>query len=43
MMRDMPAIPLFFAEGQKLVGPRVGGWIDNARGANLSRYLTLRG
>jgi len=42
LMRDMPAIPLFFAEGQKLVGPRVSGWIDNARGANLSRYLTLR-
>lgn len=43
LMRDMPAIPLFFAEGQKLVGPRVGGWVDNARGANLSRYLSLRG
>ena len=43
VLRDMPAIPLFFAEGQKLVGPRVGGWTDNARGANLSRYLTLRG
>ncbi len=43
LMRDMPAIPLFFAEGQKLVGPRVGGWVDNARGANLSRYLTVRG
>jgi len=42
LMRDMPAIPLFFAEGQKLVGPRVGGWVDNARGANLSRYLSLR-
>jgi len=43
LMREMPAIPLFFAEGQKLVGPRVGGWVDNARGANLSRYLTVRG
>jgi ABC-type oligopeptide transport system substrate-binding subunit len=43
LMRDMPAIPLFFAEGQKLVGPRVGGWVDNARGANLSRYLSVRG
>jgi oligopeptide transport system substrate-binding protein len=43
LMRDMPAIPLFFAEGQKLVGPRVTGWVDNARGANLSRYLGLRG
>ena len=43
LMRDMPAIPLFFAEGQKLVGPRVSGWVDNARGANLSRYLTVRG
>lgn len=43
LMRDMPVIPLFFAEGQKLVGPRVEGWIENSRGANLTRYLALKG
>jgi oligopeptide transport system substrate-binding protein len=41
LMRDMPVIPLFFAEGQKLVGPRVVGWIENSRGANLTRYLAV--
>lgn len=42
-MQDFPVVPLFFAYGQKLVGPRVQGWIDNPRGANLSRWLSVRG
>lgn len=42
-MKDFPVIPLFFAYGQKLVGPRVQGWVDNPRGANLSRWLSVRG
>jgi ABC-type oligopeptide transport system substrate-binding subunit len=42
-MKDFPIVPLFFAFGQKLVGPRVQGWVDNPRGANLSRWLSVRG
>jgi ABC-type oligopeptide transport system substrate-binding subunit len=41
-MQDMPVIPLFTGVSQKLVSPRVEGWVDNPRGANLSRYLKLR-
>lgn len=42
MMRDLPIIPLFFAQGQKLVAARVEGWVENPRGANLTRYLGVR-
>ena len=41
-MQDFPIVPLFFTVGQKLVAPRVNGWIDNPRGANLTRYLSVK-
>ena len=41
-MTDVPVIPLFTSISQRLVSPRVEGWIDNPRGANLTRYLRLR-
>lgn len=41
-LRDYPVIPLFFPFGQKLVAARIQGWIENPRGANLTRYLSVR-
>ena len=38
---DQPIIPLYFHAGRRLVNPVVQGWIDNARSANLTRYLSL--
>lgn len=38
---EQPVIPLYFHAGRRLVNPVVEGWIDNARSANLTRYLTL--
>jgi len=40
-MADTPVIPLFTSVSQRLVSSRVKGWIDNPRGANLTRYLSL--
>ncbi len=42
-MADVPVIPLFTSINQRLVSPRVQGWADNPRGANLTRYLRLKG
>lgn len=41
-MADVPVIPLFTGINQRLVSSQVQGWTDNPRGANLSRYLSLR-
>lgn len=38
---DQPVIPLYFHAGRRLVSPVVEGWVDNARSANLTRYLAL--
>lgn len=38
---DQPVIPLYFHAGRRLVQTHVKGWIDNARSANLTRYLTV--
>jgi oligopeptide transport system substrate-binding protein len=42
-MGDVPVIPLFTSINQRLVSTRVQGWADNPRGANLTRYLSLKG
>jgi len=42
-MADTPVIPLFTGINQRLVSNKVQGWSDNPRGANLTRYLSLRG
>ncbi len=39
--QEQPVIPLYFHAGRRLVNPVVQGWIDNARSANLTRYLSL--
>jgi oligopeptide transport system substrate-binding protein len=41
-MADVPVIPLFTGINQRLVSSKVQGWTDNPRGANLTRYLSLR-
>lgn len=42
-MADVPVIPLFTGINQRLVSSKVQGWTDNPRGANLSRYLSIKG
>jgi oligopeptide transport system substrate-binding protein len=42
-MADVPVIPLFTGINQRLVSSKVQGWVDNPRGANLTRYLSVRG
>ena len=39
--QEQPAIPLYFHADRRLVNPDVKGWVDNARSANLNRYLWL--
>jgi oligopeptide transport system substrate-binding protein len=41
MLADYPAIPVFFYVRRFLVQPHVEGFVANARGLNLSRYLSL--
>ena len=41
-INDFPIIPLFHNVNLRLVSARVDGWIDNPRGANLTRYLKLK-
>jgi oligopeptide transport system substrate-binding protein len=40
-LADYPLIPVFHSVNLRLVSDRVSGWIDNSRGANLSRFLGL--
>ena len=40
-LADYPVIPVFHSVNLRLVSDRVSGWIDNSRGANLSRFLGL--
>ncbi len=41
LLRDMPAIPLYYYVSRHLVDPRVRGYQDNPRDVHLSRYLAL--
>jgi len=41
VLRDHPAIPLYFYTGRRLVQTYVKGWIDNARGVYPSRWLWI--
>ena len=41
-VRDQPIAPLYVYVSRKLVSPRIAGWVDNVRGVNVSRYLSLR-
>ena len=41
-MREQPIAPIHIYVSRRLVSPRVEGWVDNARGLHLNRYLSLR-
>ena len=42
LMRDMPAIPLYYYVSRHLVRPELDGFVDNVRDIHLSRYLELK-
>lgn len=41
LLREMPAIPLYYYVSRHLVNPGVRGFVDNVRDVHLSRYLSL--
>ncbi len=41
VMADYPLLPVYFYIGKRLVSTDIKGWIDNARGSNRVRYLTI--
>ncbi len=41
MLHDQPIIPIFFSVTKQLVKDYVKGWVDNAPGSHLSRYLRI--
>jgi oligopeptide transport system substrate-binding protein len=41
-LADMPWIPIRYLSQSEAVGPRVGGYIANARDANRSRWLWIK-
>lgn len=42
LLQDQPVAALYFYTSKMLVAPLVRGWIDNPRGENPSRYLSLQ-
>ena len=41
-VQEQPLAPLYVYVSRRLVAKRVGGWVDNVRGVNVSRYLSVR-
>jgi putative NADH-flavin reductase len=41
-LADMPWLPVRFLSQSEAVGPRVGGYIQNARDFNCSRWLWIK-
>ena len=41
-MQSQAAAPLYYYVSRRLISPRVQGWIDNPRGVNVNRYLSLK-
>ena len=41
LLRDQPVIPLYRGVSNRLVSPRVGGWVDHPGHAHPTRFLTL--
>ncbi len=39
---QQPIMPINFYVSKRLIKPHVGGWVDNARGIHLARYLYRR-
>lgn len=41
-MAQQPIAPLYVYVSRRLISPRVAGWVDNARGVHINRYLSVR-
>ena len=41
-LADMPWLPIRFLSQTEAVGPRVGGYVQNARDFNRSRWLWIK-
>nr|WP_316626958.1 peptide ABC transporter substrate-binding protein [uncultured Brevundimonas sp.] len=41
VLRDVPAMPIYYYMSLRLVSPRVEGWVDNAANKHPSRFLSL--
>ncbi len=39
---QQPIMPINFYVSKRLIKPHVGGWVDNARGIHLARYLYVK-
>ena len=41
LLANHPMAPLYVYSSKKLISPRIRGWIDNPKGINPARYLSL--
>jgi oligopeptide transport system substrate-binding protein len=41
-MRDLPYIPILFYSNKNLISSKLEGWMPNLRGANATRFLSLK-
>ncbi len=42
LMRDLPFIPLLYYSNRNLISAKLSGFIPNLRGANATRFMTLK-
>ncbi len=41
-MRDLPYIPILYYSNKNLVSSKLEGWVPNLRGANATRFMSLK-
>jgi oligopeptide transport system substrate-binding protein len=41
LLADQPMVPLYFYSSKKLISPAIDGWVDNPKGINPARYLSV--
>jgi oligopeptide transport system substrate-binding protein len=42
MMRDVPFIPILYYSNRNLISPKLSGFVPNLRGANATRFMSLK-
>jgi oligopeptide transport system substrate-binding protein len=42
LMRDVPFIPVLYYSNRNLISPKLSGFIPNLRGANATRFMSLK-